>query len=148
MNAKQDVEKLLREGRTIQFMPTGLSMYPLLIGGRDQAVVEPLDGRPPKRGEVLLYRRPQSILVLHRLVRIRPEGLYFTGDNQTEIEGPLQREQALGRLTAFIRKGRKHTTKNLLYRIYSGLWLFFLPLRPAAWGFLRFIRRIFHRNRQ
>ena len=146
MKEKQDVERLLLEGNTVQFYPTGLSMYPFLIGGRDEAVVAPADGEKLRRGDVLLYRRVGGILVLHRLVRTKKEGLYFTGDNQTEIEGPLAREMVRGKLVGFVRKGKRHSTKNFWYRIYAGLWLFFLPLRPAAWGLLRVLRRLLKRN--
>ncbi len=146
MKEKQDVEKLLREGNTVQFPPTGWSMYPLIIGGRDQVVVAPVGEKPFKKGDVLLYRRPGSILILHRLVKRKPEGLYFTGDNQTEIEGPLPESAVAGRLVGYVRKGKNHTTKNVLYRVYSGLWLLALPFRPAAWAFMRGVRKLFGRK--
>ena len=40
-------------------------MYPLFVPGRDQAVVAPVDAEQLKREDVVLYRRDESILILH-----------------------------------------------------------------------------------
>ena len=146
MKEKQDVEKLLREKHTVSLPLTGLSMYPFLIGGRDRAIVSPLkESETPKKGEVYLYRRKQGILVLHRLVKVRDSGLFFTGDNQREIEGPLSSDQLRGRMTGFVRKGKEHGTSYFPYRFCTGLWRICLPLRPAVWKTLKAVRGIFRR---
>ena len=144
--AKADIEQLLRSGQSVQFYPTGWSMYPLIINGRDQAVVVPVGDRKLRRGDVVLYRREGSILVLHRIVRVRPEGYYMVGDNQKEIEGPLRPEQMLGVMTHVIRKGRTISVNNLLYRLYSGIWLLLRPVRPAISRTVAAIRRPFRRK--
>ena len=126
---KQDAEALLRSGNTVQLPPTGWSMYPTIVPGRDQAVVAPIRGHVPRRGDVLLYRRDGGILVLHRVWRVRPQGLYMVGDNQREIEGPLRRDQVRGIMTALVRKGRNIPVTALCYRLPTGLWLLLRPLR-------------------
>ena len=73
MEAKIDIEQLLREGKMIQTAVNGYSMYPTLVPGRDSVVIEPLDGRPG-RGDVVLYRRDGGILVLHRVWKAGPDG--------------------------------------------------------------------------
>jgi len=147
MKEKQDVEKLLLEGKTVMIPLNGLSMYPFLIGGRDRVILSPLkEGEKLRRGDVLLYRRKGSILILHRLVKLKDGGLYFTGDNQVEIEGPLDREQVRGKMTGFERKGREHSVNFFPYRFCTGLWRLALPLRPLAWGFLRGVRKVFRKQ--
>ena len=84
-----DIEMLLEDGKIIQIKPQGYSMYPLLLPGRDEVQIEKTDITKVKRGDVLLYRRQEGILVLHRVYRRTKDGLYMVGDNQTEIEGPL-----------------------------------------------------------
>ena len=106
MESKADIEQLLRDGKTVQTMINGYSMYPMLMPGRDSVILVPFEGEQPKRGDVVLYRRDGSILVLHRIWRVRQEGLYLVGDNQTEIEGPLRIEQMRGRLVGFVRKDK------------------------------------------
>lgn len=139
---KLSPEKLLAEGRTIQFKPIGYSMYPLFVPDRDQAVVAPIGDIMPRRGDVVLYRREGGNLVLHRICRYDAEGFYMVGDNESEIEGPLQREQIKGILVGIIRKGKRFSSKNLLYCSAAGLWLWMRPLRPYLSGFAAKCKRM------
>lgn len=134
-----DIEQLLEEGKIIQIRPQGYSMYPLLVPGRDEVLLEKTNPHRAKRGDVLLYRRPiEGILVLHRVYRHTKEGLYMVGDNQTVIEGPLALSQVKGRMIACIRNGKKISVKHPLYIVGSRLWLSLRIFRPL-------IGRIIHR---
>lgn len=137
-----DIEQLLLSGHTIQIKPQGYSMYPLFLPGRDEALIKKDSFSKLRRGDVVLYRRDQGPLVLHRICRINQSGIYMVGDNQTEIEGPLRRDQIRGRLIGLIRNGRYISVKNPLYLAFSRIWLFLRPFRPAlskaASGLLRY----------
>lgn len=124
-----DLEQLLKEGNSIQIRPQGYSMYPLFVQGRDSARIAPIGDTQPKRGDVALYRRVSGILVLHRIVSVKEDGYYMVGDNQTEIEGPLQHEQIKGILVGIERKGKYFSVKHPLYRTFEWLWLLMLPIR-------------------
>ncbi len=128
---EQDIEKLLAEGNIIQIKPQGYSMYPLLVPGRDEVLVAPTDHFKLKRGDVVLYRRDESILVLHRIWKRQGDQFYLVGDNQKEIEGPLRPDQMRGIMVGLVRNGRKISVKNPLYRMYAGIWLVMRPLRPV-----------------
>lgn len=128
-NEKSDIEKLLAEGHTVQIKPQGYSMYPMFIPGRDEAVISPVSPGEARRGDVVLYRRESGILVLHRVWKRKPDGLYMVGDNQTEIEGPLKETQIKGILRAFVRKGRYTEATHPVYRAASRIWLFLRPMR-------------------
>ena len=136
-----DIEQLLAEGKTIKIKPQGYSMYPLFVPGRDEACIEHTDFSSLKRGDVILYRRDKSILVLHRIWKITDNSLYMVGDNQTEIEGPLRADQVRGKLTGFVRNGKFVDVKNRIYRFSSSLWLFLGPLRPCFWKLMSFLRK-------
>jgi len=127
----QDVEALLAEGKQIQVRPQGYSMYPLIVPGRDEALIAPADSRLLKRGDVVLYRREGSILVLHRIWKRKGDQFYLVGDNQKEIEGPLRADQMKGVLIGMIRKGRQFSTENPIYRFLSEIWLMLRPFRPV-----------------
>lgn len=129
-NRKVSPEELLLAGRTIQFTPVGRSMYPLLVPGRDQAVVAPIGDRTPRRGDVVLYRRDSGMLVLHRIWKRRRDGFYMVGDNERSVEGPLRRDQLRGILVGVVHKGRTFSTDSVPYRMVAGLWLRLRPLRP------------------
>lgn len=131
---QQDIEKLLREGKNIQIKPRGYSMYPVLVPGRDEAIIEPIGTRKLRRGDVVLYRREPEvtggILVLHRIWKRTENGFYMVGDNQTEIEGPLREAQIKGIMVGLVRKGRYISVRNIIYCIATRGWLFMRPARP------------------
>lgn len=132
-----DIEKLLQEGNNICIKPQGYSMYPTLVPGRDEAIIEPLNGKKLRRGDVVLYRRKKEeggILVLHRIQRITAEGIYLVGDNQKEIEGPVPAGQVRGIMAGMNRKGKYVAATRPAYRMAAGLWLL---LRPARTGISR-----------
>lgn len=138
-----DIEKLLADGNIIKIKPQGYSMYPLFIPGRDEACIEHVAFSSLKRGDVVLYRRDESILVLHRIWKITNDSFYMVGDNQTEIEGPLRADQVRGKMTGFIRNGKFTDVRNPLYHFFSSLWLFLRPLRPLAWKLTKQLRKAF-----
>ncbi len=143
---QSDIEKLLKEGKTVQIMPEGYSMYPLFVPGRDWAVIEPLSGKKPKRGDVVLYRRKNSILVLHRVYKCRGNSCYMVGDNQSETEGPIGEECIRGILIGVVRRGSYLPVSNPLYKLFSGLWLLLRPLRPALSAAAAYLKRVFMRR--
>lgn len=137
---RMDIEELLNEGKIIQIQPQGYSMYPLLFPRRDAVQIEKTDITKVKRGDVLLYRRKEGILVLHRVYRRQKDGLYMVGDNQTEIEGPLALSQVRGKMIAVQRNGKSFSTANPFYVIFSRIWLILRPFRPV-------ISKIIHKVR-
>lgn len=141
-----DIEQLLAEGKTIKIKPQGYSMYPLFVPGRDEACIDRANFSSLKRGDVILYRRDKSILVLHRIWKITGNSFYMVGDNQTEIEGPLRADQVRGKLTGFVRNGKFVDVKNPIYRFLSGLWLFLRPLRPCAWKLTACMRKLSYKH--
>lgn len=149
----QDIEKLLLEENYIQIRPQGYSMYPVLVPDRDEAVIAPVTVQTNlKRGDVVLYRRfkdsgEKDILVLHRIWKIKEQGIYLVGDNQTEIEGPLKREQMLGVMVRLIRNGKAIEASNLMYRMLTGIWLWLRPMRPVISKFVAKIKRIFNNKK-
>lgn len=131
MNEKTDIEKLIKEGSSVQISPQGFSMYPLLFPGRDEVIIEPVSPDKVKRFDVILYRRKkEGILVLHRVCRHKKEGFYMVGDNQSQIEGPLDASQIIGKMVHIKRAGKDVSIKNPIYIIYSRMWLLLRPVRP------------------
>lgn len=143
-NNTVDILELLEEGRIIQIEPQGYSMYPMFVPGRDSAIIMKADRDKLKRGDVVLYRREESILVLHRIWKIKGEGIYLVGDNQETIEGPLRKDQIKGILIAFVCKEKTISVKNPIYWLISRGWLIVRPyrntIRKTAARFLKCFR--------
>lgn len=127
-NNKVNIEEFLSNGKAIRISPIGYSMYPLIVPNRDYAIIEPYSGGA-KKCDVALFRRPGSILVLHRIYKKNANGYYFVGDNQSEIEGPIDESHIKGIMVGVERNGHMLLCNNLFYRLTYHMWLFLLPVR-------------------
>ena len=106
----------------------GSSMSPFLIHGRDKIFFSKPDG-VLKRGDMVFYQRANGQFVMHRIIQVKDSGFYMVGDAQTEIEGPILREQIFAKITRVERKGKTLTEKDFCWRFFEGPWLVLLPLR-------------------
>ena len=97
------IEDVLRQERVYASTTHGVSMYPLLRDGRDTVVIRPPEGRLRKY-DVPLYRVGPKY-VLHRIVRVLPDGYVIRGDNCL-TEEHVRDEQVIGVLTALYRGDR------------------------------------------
>ena len=152
MEYRQDIEKLLEEGNNLNIKPQGFSMYPVLVPGRDEAIIEPIKGRRLRRGDVVLYRRDKNvanggILVLHRIWKVKQEGIYLVGDNQKEIEGPLRPDQVKGIMAGMNRKGKYITVTHPVYRITTRGWLLLRPVRPVIAKVAATVKKLFWKKK-
>ena len=125
----------IEEGHQVSLLISGSSMSPFLIHHRDTIYFKKPD-RELRVGDMVFYRRGNGKYVMHRIRRIRPEGFYMIGDAQWEIEGPLQREQIFGLITAVERKGKLIQPGDFWWEFFAKVWLRIIPLR-------RLIQRIY-----
>ncbi len=134
-------ERLAREG-AVQFTPNGISMRPMLEGGRDPVILVPLPEKL-KKYDLPLYQRENGQYVLHRIVKVG-ESYTCIGDNQFVAEPGLRREQMIALVSRFVRKGREYSVDSLRYRIYCRFWHFSRPIRHFFRRVLGRIKRLFH----
>ena len=136
---------ILNEGHNLKIPLSGLSMYPLLVGGRDEAVISTVQGKKLKRGDIVLYVREDGTQVMHRIHHIKSNTFFMLGDAHTWIEGPIKKEAVLAVAVAVIRKGKMVLCNRFDYKIISAFWLFVRPLRPmiicAARSLLRILKK-------
>ena len=129
------LRELIEEGHQVSLLISGSSMSPFLIHHRDTIYFKKPD-RELRVGDMVFYRRGNGKYGMHRIRRIRPEGFYMIGDAQWEIEGPLQREQIFGLITAVERKGKLIQPGDFWWEFFAKVWLRIIPLR-------RLIQRIY-----
>lgn len=122
------LKELVEEGHQVSLLISGSSMAPFLIHHRDTIYFKQPD-RELKAGDMVFYQRRNGKYVMHRIRRIRPEGFYMIGDAQMEIEGPLQREQIFGLVTAVVRKGKLVRPGDFWWEFFARVWLRIIPLR-------------------
>ena len=121
-------EQTLQTEGVLFYRIEGVSMQPMLRQKRDTVVVRQPQGRLSKL-DIALYRRPSGKYVLHRVVRVLPEGYIIRGDNCFFDETDITDREIIGVLTAFVRKGKERKASDRAYRLYARVWVACYPFR-------------------
>lgn len=157
-------EQVLEQSGQLVYTNVGDSMWPLIRQGKDLIVISRKPDARLKRYDVPLYRRDtdrqagNGKYVLHRILRVFPDGYVISGDNRWNLERDIQDRHIIGVLTAVVRGGADPNVENpktiyvtdRAYRIYTHIWCDLFPLRAVLFWLrdlpgrtLRFIRK-FH----
>ena len=140
-DASKEKLSIIRQKGFYLCTPSGTSMLPMLAGGVDQAVIVALPGKA-KKGDVLLYEDKDGQNVLHRIIKVKPDGYLLRGDNRYYTEF-VPFDRIIGILSSYF-KGEKQIDckKSLRYRLYTQRRMLFYPVRRAWHGVLRRILRL------
>lgn len=126
------VKGLVQEGNDVSVRISGSSMSPFLAGQRDIILISPITC-PLKRGDMALFQRTTGQYVMHRIRYVRKkkgrEQYYFIGDAQIHTEGPIERNQICGIITAVQRKGKWWKPGSFWWEFFRVVWLRMIPLR-------------------
>ena len=118
---KPRAEEQLAAGKLLRVVPQGDSMLPLIRPGRDTVYIRSVEPGELHKGDIVLCRSAGQILILHRVSRIRPDGVCTVGDNQLYAEGPFGPGALLGRMETLERDGKRLDAQALPLRLY-GRW--------------------------
>jgi len=135
------VEKELHESGVYISVTKGSSMRPLFKTNRDVVRLEICDNKPGKY-DVVLYRNGSGKYLLHRIVRVLPEEYIIRGDN-TFVREHVAKDRVIAVLTEYNRKGKKHSTEDFGFRVYSRLWNFIYPVRFIIFKALMLVYKIY-----
>ena len=120
---------LVNQGKEVRLIISGSSMTPFLVHERDSILFSKPDS-PLKRGDMVFYQRENGQFVMHRILHVKPEGLYIIGDAQIEIEGPVNPSCVFARITKVNRKGKWIGPGQFWWWFFQHIWLSIIPLRP------------------
>ena len=105
----------------------GTSMFPMLRNKKDTVIIKPLTGKL-KKYDVALYRK-RNLYVLHRIVKVAPDGYVICGDNCMNLERDITDEQIIGKLEGFYRGERQISLNSIFYKLYCRVWVALYPMR-------------------
>ena len=134
------LKELSEEGKEVSMLVFGSSMAPFLIHARDMIYFKKPD-RELQKGDIVFFRRKSGQFVMHRIWKIRPEGYYIVGDAQTQIEGPVKREQIFALITKVRRKEKWLEPGDFWWEFFEHVWLHMIPLRRGImWCYAKVIK--------
>ena len=118
----------------------GTSMWPLMSEKKSWVEVTIRDDAPLTSETVVLYRRENGQLVLHRIIRVENDGTYWVcGDHQWKLEERIREEQILAVARTFSRNGYLIDAHTKWYRLYQLFWNRNLTVRRCCLALLRLI---------
>lgn len=138
------VREILFNGTSFKLVVTGNSMLPFLKHTRDSVILTGITGYTIKRGDIVLVRRDNGIYVLHRALKILPDGFIMNGDAQTWDEF-VPYEQVFARANRIERKGKLISCDHKLYCFCSEIWMLLRPFRGFLLKSVGLLLRIYRR---
>jgi len=117
------IREVLASGGEFRLYPHGTSMLPLIRQGIDSVALRTLN-RPPRKFDILFYRRQDGSYILHRVKKVTDKGLILWGDNHTMLEFGVTEDQIIGYAARIFRGETELDCQSLRYRLYLWLWQF------------------------
>lgn len=125
--------EVLSSGGEFTFTPSGNSMRPMLRGKNCSVTIKAACGRLRKY-DLPLYRCADGRFVLHRVIKVLPDGYVMRGDSNIQKEYGIRDCDIVGVVTSFTRKDKKYPVNGAGVWLYSRLWCALPILRLLARG--------------
>lgn len=133
------MQKYFNENLSVTLTVTGNSMVPFLADKRDSVILSKYKNNA-KKGDILFYFRDDNRCVLHRVFKINDTGIFFVGDNQTVIEGPVSADRILAECNSVIRKGKLINESSFIWLFFKHIWINIIKFRKPIINFIAKIR--------
>lgn len=125
-----NIERCIKELGYAVVPITGTSMLPLLKEGKARAELADKSQKPLKKGDIVLYKKSDGTLVLHRIIKAEGNGIFTVlGDHQFKNAERVNNSQIIAVAQGFFINGRYVDEKTRWYRIYKKIWLSSLTVR-------------------
>lgn len=135
------LKQLVEEGETVSMRIVGSSMSPFLIHDRDLITFKAPE-RKLKKGDMVFFQRESGQYVMHRIYAVKPDGYYMVGDAQTEIEGPIRREQIFAVIIKVRRKDKWMEPGDFWWNFFERVWINIIPFRKVVTVFYSLIYKL------
>ena len=116
------VETEIAQGRTVQFRLKGVSMFPLIRGGKDDVVLRPCSAEELRPMDVVLFKYKGKHL-LHRIIRREGNRLLIQGDGSYVAQEQCSVDAVIGKVQAIVRpSGKAVSVESWQWRLPSFVW--------------------------
>ena len=130
---------IISAGGRVHLVVSGYSMSPFLKHGRDVVCLRACGGQDLKRGQILLFARPDGSVILHRVRKVLPSGeLIMNGDAQDWCE-TVSTRQVVAVVESVDRNGRTLSADCIWFRLWNLLWYPTRPVRPLLFKLRRIL---------
>ena len=132
-----DYEKALQKSGVLSFTPGGNSMWPIIKNKGATVIIKTPTG-DLKKYDVAFYRRDDSRVVLHRVMKVKSDSYDMCGDSQYILEKDVPKTSVFGVLSGYY-VGEKYIdcSKSVSYKLMVRLWSFSLFFRHVMLKALR-----------
>ena len=125
----EEISRLIAEGKTVSLTAKGYSMNPFLFHMRDQITLGPWTDSDIRRGTVAFVRDIRGNILIHRIIKREGNIITLEGDGNIGQTEKATLGGIAGIMHSVTRKNRIYTSKSLVWRTYSWIWMALRPLR-------------------
>lgn len=122
-----EIERLIKEGSEVVFVPKGYSMSPFIRGGVDSVLMAKAESIG--KGDIILALTEQGSYVLHRVEKVEGDVLTLMGDGNLAGKERCRRKNVVGKAIKIIKKDREIDCQSASHLRRAELWRRLLPIR-------------------
>lgn len=140
MKNECNIERCLEEVGFVSAPISGTSMLPLLKQGKALVWLKKTGEKPLEKGDVVLYKKSDGTLVLHRIIGRDNYTYLLLGDHSYNRLERVEEKDIIAIAENYYINGRFLNKTTLWYRIYLKIWTGNLKLRRILLAFLRLFK--------
>lgn len=131
--------ELLDNGKPASFTVSGMSMWPLIRGGKDSVILKACDSQKMKVGDIVLIHTPDEVYLLHRIVKVTKQGYTTAGDSKCRVDGTFPKNCIKAQVEIICRGNRRIYCNRWYWRFLFTIWRWLFPVRRQIFGVYNFI---------
>lgn len=135
------IKDVLQQGGYVEMPITGTSMFPLLKSGRDAVIIKAESDYSV--GDIIFYRRNDGHFVLHRIVGEANGEFTLCGDNQTDLETGITRDNIIAKVIEISRGEDIIDVNDRIYKLCVKFWIKALPYRRIPLVIMRKLSKLY-----
>lgn len=111
------IEETLLSGGRVKLIAAGRSMEPVIVNGQDVVIIVKAQN-PLKKDDIVLFKRNNGNLVLHRIIALDDNRVTLRGDSQWTTE-TVDKSRVMGILEAIERNGKIIPAESIYFKKYN-----------------------------